>query len=310
MALDSNLAAVLGIQPPKSNPLPKLVAAARDQTKANQARGSINAVYETMRLPAVSKSDNAQAIVFHRAAQVAIAEECRGAVEALNKIDQDLMPPVRLAKAAGIARMAIQALHARIANAAVPLARIVYEARQIVDRVMNPEPSDPTAALSWRMRVEGLRRQLDEANPQGQIAALTKLAQAGDPAFPELALNSVADYLPSGLAVNLTSTYQAAAAGPAAATLDAAEDALAEVKAVLGCAELALGATFNNAGVPSTWKNVPTPDIIRSWSKAAKANFLSAVGTEAYEDLLQGRLSLEDSGALSIFRPGLSSEGM
>ena len=299
--MDQSIKAILGITPPKQNPMRQLIPARTGQDKA-----SINAAYKSMALPQISNSDNPVVLKFHQDATKIIQDECRNAVEALAKIDPNYSGPVKLAKAAGLARLSIAAVTSRLQNAAVPLARIVYDARAIVDAAMDRCPKDANGAILWRLKVEGLRRQLDDMSPEDQAAAATTMAKQGNEVFPEVFLNSIRKYLPDSLITTLTNTYQGAFAGDAMQTLEDAQDALIEAKAIIGSAELAISVVFTNAGVPTNWKQVTVGEIVKAWPKAAKASCIAANGEEAYTDLLQGRLGLET--ALGMFRPGLAEE--
>jgi hypothetical protein len=256
-----------------------------------------------MGLPTISTSDDALVLAFHDRAIGIIQDETRAAVEAFNKIDRDLKSDIRMGRLAGIARMSVLAIQTRLANAAVPLVKVINDARAIVDAAMNRQPADGNGAVLWFLKVSDTRRQLERMD-KGQVmqAALT-LAERGDEVFPVVFLDTLNPLLPPDVAVQFTGIYQKAAAGAAVDTLELAEDALAEIKCIIGCAEVAINASFIGLGIPQEWKDISVADIVKAWPKAARASFVAAKGEEAYTDLLQGRLGLQT--ALGLFRPGL-----
>ncbi len=168
----------------------------------------------------------------------------------------------------------------------------------------NPDPV--LLALLWFAKVADARRQVESLDRSKVVQAAFALADRGDEVWPEVFLNSVTVTLPGNTAVEITARYQKAVAGEQVAILEQAEDALAEVKTIIGCAELSLSVAFNRVGLGSDWKQVRTADIVKAWPQATKASFIAANGEEAYTALLQGRLGLE--AALGLFRPGLVKE--
>lgn len=296
--MDPKIANILGISKPTPNTPAKLIPAPPAQSK-----DSINAAYRSLGVPPIARADNELVQAFHARALVIIQEEARAAVQALNQVSDELKPEIRIGRMSGIAQMAAKAMHTRLANAAVPLARVIYDARAIVDAAMDRQPKEANAATLWFLKVADVRRQIEGKNMGEIVKAATLLAERGDETFPAVFLDSLNITLPDGLAVTLTQTYQRACAGDNVDTLEQAEDALQEVKAILNSVKLALSAAFSGKGVPHDWDRIPVGDIVKAWPKAAKASFIASKGEEAYTDLLQGKLGLET--ALTLFRPGL-----
>lgn len=299
--MDASLKAILGISEPNGYPAPRrLIPPVVDPKK----RGEINQAYKGLGLPPIFSSDNPMVQDFHTRALDAIYEETRGAVEAINKIREDggLNHDTRLGRMVGVARMSTLALQTRLRNLAVPLARVIQDARAIIDKAMNRQPSEPNAAVLWFLKVADTRRQLEALTSEEALKAAFTLAERGDEVWPAVFLDSLKP-LPEDMAVRLTEMYQKAAAGDQVEILTRAKEALEEVQAVIGCAELALGVTVGNLGISQEWKKFPTTDIVRAWPKATSAAFIAAKGSEAYTSLLQGRMGLET--ALGLFRPGL-----
>ena len=301
MAIDPKILEILGVSPQKSKRSPAPIA----PPPVNQSKIAANLGYQKLRLPQLAKSDNAVSLDFHTRAVAIIQEECAAAVAAIAKIDDTLMPSIRTARVAGLARLTAAAIQTRLANAAVPLARVIYDARAIVDAAMNRQPADPAAASLWFAKVADMRRQMEGLTLENVVKAAIALSRRGDETFPAVFLDSLSINLPDGMIAQFTQDYQKAAAGPAVATLEDAQDALAEVKAIIQCAELAIGAAFNQLGItPDQWNKVSLTDIVQAWPKATKANFINACGEDAYMGLLQGHQSFES--VLGFFRPGLT----
>lgn len=300
--MDASMKQILGIVSTERK-MPAPLIPKQVESAIRQIRETINAGYKRMGLPEISRSDFPLVMDFHQRAIPIIEEENRAAVEAIKKVDPDLRGEVRTARMVGIARLAVLAMQERLANAATPLVRVINDARAIVDQAMNREPKDPAAAMVWMLKVSDMRRQVQSLNTHDRTQVAIKLAKRGDETFPAVFLDTPTNLIPENLVVQLTAEYQKAVAGDQAALLDEAREALAEVKAIIGCAELAMGAGVNGLGLPPSWKDFPVPDIVKAWPKAAKTAFINAKGQEAYMDLLQGQLGLET--ALGIFRAGL-----
>ncbi|MGA2079558.1 MAG: hypothetical protein ABSH53_02925 [Holophaga sp.] len=299
--MDKRYADILGILPPTPPRRPR--AAFVPAALQSPPQNVINANYQQLNIPAVSKSSDDMVLRFHNDAISIIREESGAAAQALKNLDNNLRQEVQLARAASIARLAILAVQARLQNAAVPLARAIYEARQIVDAAMNREPADPAAAVRWYAKVAEVRRQVEDLGDSDLVDAASRLAQLGDETWPEVFLNSISVKLPEGIAEQFTEVYQRAVAGPQVELLESAAQGLDEVKAVIGVAELVLNTTFTSLGTDQRWKLVPQDAIVKAWPKPAKAAFIAAKGEDAYTSLLQG--DLDFGVALGVFRPGL-----
>jgi hypothetical protein len=270
---------------------------------AFDARAAINQFYKGMTLPQIATSELPMVAAFHEAAITAIQEENRTMVEAINKVSDEIHGDLQTARKVGIARLSVLALQARLQNLAVPLARVIYDARQLVDAAMDRCPKDANGAVRWQLKVSDTRRQCEALDVPELIKACTALAERGDEVWPAVFLDSLDSRLPDGLLIENTATYQKACAGDAVQTLADATDALQEIKSVLGSAELALEAAVAGEGLPRDWKKFPVQDIVRAWPKPVKAMFLASCGEDAYLDLLSGHCGLEK--ALGLFRPGL-----
>ena len=297
--MNSALAKSLGFDQPW-NAAPK--AAYVPPGPKQDIKEAIHAGYRALGFPIFMNSQDPLVATFHQKAIVIIGDELRGAVEAVNKIDPMLQGQVLTARAAGIAHMTVAALQARLQDAAVPLASLIYRARAIVDAAMDRKPKDGPAAILWYLRVSDLRRQLQASDGDDISSTLQALAEAADETVPELLLNTVPPLMVEQFITRLVETYQKAFAGEQVALLAQATDALVEVKSVIKCAELAVWTAFNNIGQAGLQK-ISTPEIVKAWTTSAKASFIAAKGEEAYTSLLQGRVGL--GTALGVFRPGI-----
>ncbi len=300
--MDASLKQILGINSTEAKkPAPMIPMV------ANPDRTEVRKLYRSVGMSGdIAASNLALAVEFHKRASVIITEECRGAAEAMHKVSSDLRPDIATARKVGIAQMAVKAISARLANAAVPLLRVIYEIRKKVDAAMNRQPSDPAQASLWFMRVADTRRQLEGMTPKALLKAAGDLAARGDQVFPEVFLNSLNFQLPQELTVELTKVYQRACLSDQMDALELAEEALVEIKAAIGFAEIAIQATCSGQGLPPDWTKIGVGDIVAAWPQATKASFIAAKGEEAYTALLQGRIGLES--ALGVFRPGLAEE--
>lgn len=297
--MDPHLAKILGIAPrrkaPRTEPAPALDL---------DAQAKINSGYHGLGFPKVSRSGNKLAVDFHNRAIVVIAEEAKSSTAALGRVDRDLRSEVRTARMAGITRLSALAIQARLQEAAKPLAMKVFEARKVIESVMNRRPENLTQALLWQMRVSEVRRQVEQMSQSDAITAAIALANRGDEVFPEVFLNGLKPLIPDDIATRLTADYQNALVAPAVATLEQTESALDEVKAVLGCTDIALGASLTSAGIlPQEWRDFSVMACVKAWPQDAKASFIAAKGEDAYTDLLRGTVDLDI--ALDVFRPGL-----
>lgn len=283
--MDPKLAAILGIRN-TSAPAPT-IAPAPDP--------SINSGYRGMGLPPISRAAGDVVESFHRAAIQAIQEEQAAAVKAVKQIDPNLKSEVRLARAAAIGQVATASLRNRLIALAAPMARLVADARAIVEKALVRTPD--------RIRVEALRDRFDHGKMGGKVETCMRLAGLGDEAWPALFLDPAFETgLPQDVVDRGRDAYLAAYAGDAAATLAQAEEALEEVKSVLNMAALAMNFSFTQVGVPRAWQDLRPADILGALPARTKQLIEAADGT-LWDRLKLNKASFDE--LVAIIRPGL-----
>ena len=299
MALDPTISQLLRVQPRKT------VATAKAKPNLSATRDTLNQIYKQLGFPEVYRTDNVMVDLFHQRAIGIISDESSSAAAAINRIDKGLMPAVSLARKAGITRLAHLAIEARLCDAAKPIAKKAAESREILDAVMNRRPEDPALALIWQLNVNNARDQLKGMTQGEVIQVALDMAKRGDELFPEVFLNGIKKPIDADMQERLTREYQEALVAPALAEIDEIEDALGECRAVIGCAEIALGKHLSDTcSLPGNWRDVSQETIVSNWNAATAKTFIDAKGVDVYEHVKRGSLDLVE--ALDVFRPGLT----
>lgn len=270
-------------------------------------RKAISDLWSAFKMPVMAPAtDNAAILAFHERALEIIGEEQGGMVKAMNAVDTALKSEVRLARQAGIWKMTVAALNARLTDAAAPLLRVIDQAKALIDEAMNREPKDPAFASSYWLRVADVRAQLAQLSDTDRIQAVLDMAKAAHPTLPEILLNSLKPVVPETVSTAAVVAYQQAYAGDRAPLLDQAREARETMDAILGNAAVILGVGNGGAGLPVRWIDLdkfPVAEIVRAWPQPTRVKFVQAFGQDAYTALLNGKWDL--SQALSLFRPGL-----
>lgn len=239
-------------------------------------------------------------IGFHGLAQTILQGEVNWAKKQITSVDPGLRPDVATNRKRALVELARARAEKQIGDTRKALlGKRVDVARELFDRrVQERRPKDPMEAMTFAMRVNDARAQLQGLSGGQRAQALAALAEAGDARLPDILQDSIVPLVTTREADAYLETWRVSTGGPSAEYLAASTAALEEAEEVT---QAALTTAFHHAAAPlgvDVFSRTDPAALVDALDPTTKARFTATHGPDALAELAAGKRPLNELAEL------------